>query len=148
MALIKFKYPCTTIIAGATCSGKTTWLTRLLTEKQDVFEDGSPTWHVFYCYGIYQKAYEEMELVMNYILFKQGLPTEKDLERLAAHVGRKILILDDLAAQCVKRPEKEALFTRGMHHLDIAVVMVLQNLYQSGKSDTTIARNAFYLVFF
>jgi len=148
MALIKFKYPCTTIIAGATCSGKTTWLTRLLTEKQDVFEDGSPTWHVLYCYGIYQKAYEEMELVMNDIVFKQGLPTEDDLERLAAHAGRKILVLDDLAAQCVKSPEIEALFTRGMHHLDIAVVMILQNLYQAGKSATTIARNAFYFVFF
>ena len=148
MALIKMKYPNTMIIAGATCSGKTTWLTRLLTEKQDVFEEGSEKWNILYCYGIYQKAYEEMELVMDDIVFKQGLPTEEDLKRLAEYEGRKILILDDLAAQCVKSPEIEALFTRGMHHLDIVVVMILQNLYQAGKSATTIARNAFYFVFF
>jgi len=148
MALIRMKYPCTTILAGATCSGKTTWMTRLLAEKQQVFEEGAPTWHVLYCYGVYQKAYEEMELVMDDILFQQGLPSEEDLNRLTAHDGRKILVLDDLAAQCVKSPEIEALFTRGMHHRDVAVVMILQNLYQTGKSATTIARNAFYFVFF
>jgi len=148
MAMIKMKYPSTMIIAGATCSGKTTWLTRMLTEKQAVYEDGDSNWKILYCYGIYQKAYEEMELVMSDILFKQGLPDQDDLSRLAAHEGRKILILDDLAAQCVKSADIENLFTRGMHHLDITVIMLLQNLYQAGKSATTIARNSFYFVFF
>lgn len=148
MALIRMKYPFSMIITGATCSGKTTWLERLLVEKQDVFEAGSPVWHVHYFYGIYQKTYEEMETVMPDIVFKPGLPTVEDLNNLEGLKGRKILVMDDLGAQSVKSSLVEDLFTQGMHHRGISIVLITQNLYQGGKAATTISRNAFYLVLF
>ena len=62
-----------------------------------------------------------MELVMKDIA-KQGLTTIDDLKQLSREDGRKILILDDLAAQSVKSAEIEELFTRGIHHLGVTVV--------------------------
>jgi len=148
MAAIPLKYPCSMIVSGATSSGKSTWLSQLLLEKQVLFEEGSPVWTILYCCGIHSKSYDALERDMPEITFKLGLPSQDDLTTLAARKGRKILVLDDLGRACVRSPEIEAVFTQGMHHLEIAVVMVLQNLYQNGASATTISRNASYFVLF
>jgi len=134
------------ILSGATCSGKTTFLNRLLNEKRGLY--GGDDWTVLYCYGVHQIKYEEMQAEMTDITFKQGLPSNADIDLLTSRSGRKILVLDDLAEACVNDPDISKLFTQGMHHRGLSIILVLQNMYQSGKCSRTIALNAFYCVFF
>ena len=106
---------CTSIaVSGATCSGKTFWLYRLLCHKNEMFEN--PPQKVLYCYGIYQPFYEKMEKELPFITFQQGLPSTSDLEALADEKTCNLICLDDLMESVTTSSEMENLFVKGMHH--------------------------------
>ena len=71
-----FQDPCTILLAGSTGSGKTHFVSRLLYE--DMFENVPKCIH--YCYGAYQKKFDEMSSKCQNIQFHHGLPRQKDLE--------------------------------------------------------------------
>lgn len=141
--LIPFHSHASFCLSGTTNSGKTTWIQKLIRYRQVMF--ATPPDRVVYCYGIWQKAFEEMERRENTDLsFQQGLPTP-DLWEESEHT---LLILDDLAREVVSNPEMEKIFTRGTHHKGLTCLFVTQNLFMGGKHARTIALNTTYNILF
>jgi hypothetical protein len=137
------------LLVGPSCSGKSTWLNRLLKEKDGLYENSTGCeWKILFCYNIYGALYDEMERCTEGITFKQGLPTKDDIDELEAWGGPKLLILDDLSDAGLDSAEIDAMFTQGVHHRDISIVVVVHNLFSKRKFARNIALNSFYVVLF
>ena len=136
---------CTSIaVTGATCSGKTFWVYRLLRHKDEMFEN--PPEKVLYCYGIYQPLFGEMEKELPFITFHQGLPSTADIEELSNLNSCNLICLDDLMESVTSSSEMETLFVKGMHHRHLSILFLNQNLYCQGKHSRTISLNTHILV--
>ena len=76
------------------------------------------------------------------IVFQQGLPNVEQFDGRT----RTLLILDDLMNDVDE--SVSTLFTRGSHHLNVSVIFITQNIFQSSKYGRTINLNAHYLILF
>jgi hypothetical protein len=59
-----------------------------------------------------------------------------------------LLILDNLMQEAGEDKTVSDLFTKGSHHKDLSVVMLVQNTFHQGKFMRTISLNAHYMVLF
>lgn len=137
--------PFTMACAGATSSGKTTFVRRLLNHLYPMTSEEPES--ILYCYGTFQPAYAEMERDHSQVHFREGLPTKADMESLA-QTGASMVILDDLMDEVNNSKEMQKLFTQYSHHKNISVIFISQNLYFGGKYGKTINLNSHYLVLF
>ena len=69
---LPFETPTTMMLAGPTQSGKSYWVNKLISHKENMFE--STPIIVVYCYRAWQKMFE----TMTDITFHKGLPTEEN----------------------------------------------------------------------
>ena len=129
-----FITPTTMVVSGATGSGKTTWLKRVL-ENPSLFSEKPD--RIIYCYGAWQPAFEEMKNVE----FIEGLNIPKNNGK-----DHMLIILDDLMCEVVQSPVAQSLFTEGSHHNKITVIFILQNLFQQGKHARSIMINSHYII--
>ena len=135
------KHPFTCIVAGPTGCGKTRWV-RTLLERAGIFVDPPPE-RVYWFYGEYQPDYEALRTGLPHIEFVKGLPSEEDIKRLDP-TCRNVVVIDDLMSELT--PIVTSLFTKGSHHRNISVVLLVQNLFFKGGR--TLSLNTHYLVFF
>lgn len=91
--MFPFKGPCCVVISGITNSGKTTFVKRLLENKNDMF-DPKPL-NVTYFYGQFQNTFNEMEQDMPFIQFEQGLPDQDKIIELSNPDTHSLFIIDD-----------------------------------------------------
>ena len=142
---LPFEEASTVCISGATKSGKTSWLHKLLKNKEAMFT--VPVSKILYCYGIYQPLFDQMLKDVRDISFHEGLPTEEEVKEFT-DANHNLVIIDDLSDEAVKNPDVEKLFTRGAHHLNTSVFFVSHNCFRQGKCARTIALNTHYTVLF
>lgn len=133
----QFIAPATIVLSGTTSSGKSTWIERFLCEQMF---DVAPA-NVYYCYGVYQKRFEQMLGVT----FIHGLPDSFSQFHGTKH---NLIIIDDLQDEVASSKAVEQLFTRDSHHRNLSVVYINQNLFYQGKHSRTIALNTHYTVLF
>ncbi|MCG8049061.1 MAG: hypothetical protein JAY66_25830 [Candidatus Thiodiazotropha taylori] len=132
-------------MAGATGSGKTTLLFEILRHGTQMFS-AEPK-RVIYCYGVYQKLYDEMKLHLPHIWFYEGLPSKDDLEAWSAEQpGMKVLVLDDLLQKAAKNPEIVDLFCQYSHHLNFSTFFLVQNLFADGIRCVSLNTHYFILL--
>lgn len=144
-SLLPFK-PCSSfIISGATRSGKTFWVKRLLENSEGMFVEDPPK-TILYFYGIYQPTFDEIKKTVKNIHFFQGLPEENTLKKYKSE--HTLVILDDLMNDVLKNENIEKMFTQGCHHRGLSVIFITQNLFAQGKCSRTISLNTTYLVLF
>ena len=134
--LLPFKSPFSISVSGTTGAGKTTWIYKLLRNKDNMIEP--PPTNVLYCYGIWQDLYAEMEETLSYVSFHEGLPTLESVKKLPAH---SLIVLDDLAHLIYTNKEMELLFSQVSHHRKISVCHIKNNLFYQGKHARTISLN-------
>ncbi|TKR73913.1 hypothetical protein L596_021158 [Steinernema carpocapsae] len=135
-----FKGPAIITMVGATGTGKSTLLMKLLNQSDTLFQP--PPSKIFWCYGVetadLQKLNEnpKIELI-------EGLP---DLQQLTANdrENHKIVVLDDLGEELAAKKDSSAIFTRYAHHNNFTVIQLLQNLYQN--KDRTARANSTYII--
>ena len=77
----------------------------------------------------------------------EGLPTTTDLTRWFGSEGG-ILVLDDLMAEGGNDKQVLDLFTKHLHHRNITVVYLRQDMFPREKYAKTINRQAHYIVAF
>lgn len=135
-----FHWPTTISVSGATSSGKTEWVKKLIQHREFLF--GMVPEKIIYFYGIWQEGFKDMSDV----IFVEGLP--KDIESYANRDSSALWIIDDLMAEVRNNREAELLFTRGSHHLNLTVVYINQNVCCQGKSTKTISLNTHVNVLF
>lgn len=122
-----FPSPATIAVCGCTMSGKSSWVFRLLSNANDMFE--VPPKEILYCYGIYQEAFDRAQ--KKKVTFLQGLPTEDDLDRLPK--SHNVIVLDDLMHDVSMDKGVEKLFTRGAHHRNLTVIYISHNIFSKGS---------------
>ena len=137
---VRFKVPANFYISGQSQSGKSYLVRRLLRHLNELFYL-VPT-KVIYCYGEYQKEFDELHGVD----FIEGFPT--DLTQLTQGHEQTLLILDDLMGECSGDQRVSDLFTRGSHHKGVSVIYLTQNLFPPGKLSRTISLNSHYFIVF
>merc|ERR1712055_369448 len=132
---LKLIHPFSLIVSGPTSSGKSTLLFQIL---NNLHQNTTPAIEkVVYIYGIYQEVFK------NYpnIFFTDDL-NFMDIERPDVPT---VIILDDLMSVLNNSKKLEELFTRGVHHRKVSVVLTLQNLFYHGSVMKTLRDNAMYI---
>jgi hypothetical protein len=140
------KHPFTAIIAGPTGAGKTSLVTEILRQRDVMLNKNIE--EVLWCYGITTTQHPKLkEEFGDLIKLHKGLP---DLGKLASkdcEVNR-LLILDDLMSDLKGTAVISCLFSRGSHHLNMSVVLIVQNLFLQSQEMRNAVLNAFYKVIF
>ena len=134
------------LLAGQSGSGKTFFLNNLLMHFDGMYEVAPVA--ILYCYSLWQPLFDEMERNVSNITFHQGLPSQSELDDFTADGQHKLLIADDLYHSIIQSPLMELLFTQSCHHKQLSLIVVSQNVFQSGKHSRTMALNTWYLVLF
>ena len=101
---------------------------------------------VIYCYGEYQKEFDELLKTLPFVEFIEGFPS--NLYEMTEGCENSLVILDDLMSQCSNDQRMSDLFTRGSHHRGISVLFLTQNLFPPGKLSRTISLNSHYMIIF
>jgi hypothetical protein len=70
--------PCSSMcVSGQTGSGKTQFVYRLLRNVSLMYKEDPPD-RILYCYGIHQSLFDQMEIEIQNLEMKHGLPTPEE----------------------------------------------------------------------
>jgi hypothetical protein len=140
-----FSHPFSCVIAGPSQSGKTVFIQKLL-KAPHLYMSDTPS-KVVWCYGIRNE--KQMENIENNsklpIEFIEGLP---DLSQLSETDERPLVVCDDMMTIAGKNPEIANLFTKGCHHRNISIILVLQNFFHRAPFMRDIHTSCNYIVIF
>lgn len=140
---LMFKHPFTMMVAGATSSGKTHFVRRLLRALPEIMIPKPPLTplKVLWAYGIWQDLYNE-PLLSPYVSvrYHEGLPTQDIIDEA------DIIVLDDLMDSLGSSRDLSSLFTKGSHHKKKSIIFIVQNIFYQGKQMRNITLNCHYLV--
>jgi hypothetical protein len=141
--MFKFKHPFSLTVAGPTMCGKSYFTSQLLTIPGVI---DPPPEKVYWYYGTENIQQQEIiESTSIYpIEFYQGLPRIEELEQ---HPN-SLIVLDDLMNDVANSKDISELFTRGVHHKKLSVLLLVQNLFPQGKKAREISLNSSYLAIF
>jgi hypothetical protein len=131
-----FIHPFTCIIAGVTQSGKTQFVMNLIKNKTSLINPIPQ--NIVYSYSESQPAYSNV--VANDVKFIHGMDFALD------ECQRTLLIIDDQMTDTMKDKNVQELFIRGVHHRNVSVILLNQNLFPQGKFGRDIRLNCHYYV--
>jgi hypothetical protein len=137
--MFQFKHPFTCLISGPTQSGKTHFVFNVLNHLDDLISP--PPTRIIWCYGEYQERYAELN---QNIIMSEGLDGLQDINKNE----RNLVILDDLMNEVGTNQEVAELFTKGSHHRNLSVILIVQNLFHQSKIMRTVSLNSHYMVIF
>ena len=137
------QHPFTCLVSGMTQSGKSEWVHRLL--HSDRIEPKPD--RIIYCYSEPPKfnRYDREK-----ITFHRGLPSQELVDSFQSNINN-LLVFDDLMQEIDGKEGGKmisSLFTRGSHHKNLSIVLIVQNLFHQNKHFRTISLNSSYLVVF
>ena len=135
-----FETPATVIVSGSTSCGKTQWTKRLLKHCREMMKNAPK--EIYYLYGIWQEAFEEMDGVT----FVEGIPS--NVETLGDGKNPALVVIDDQMDTALDDIRIQNLFTRTSHHRQLTVILITQNVYAQGRYARSIALNGQYLILF
>lgn len=147
-SVVKFHHPFSLSVCGPTKAGKTFWVYQFLKHCNKIIQtDGDKQMHIMYCYSVNQYLYDKMRHDIKDIVFYQGIP---NMETVYEYFDGKggIIVLDDLMYEISKNVDMFKLFTQGMHHYNVSVIFMKQNVFHQGIYARTIALNVKYVVLF
>ena len=131
-----FKHPTTIQIFGQTRCGKTRLVRRIL-EEQLIQPFAT---RIIWVYSEWQPDYDMIRERYPGIEFENGwhdgIFDSLTLEQ------RNILVLDDQIGVASSNKSVSDLFTKLSHHRNLTVIYLVQNVYNQGKSQSTISLNS------
>ena len=132
---LKLIHPFSLIISGPTSSGKSTVLFQILENLHKNID--TRIQKVVFIYGVYQEVFENYPNIyftdnLDYMELKPTVPT--------------IIVLDDVMSAVNNSKKLEELFTRGVHHRKVSVILTLQNLFYHGSVMKTLRDNSMYII--
>lgn len=137
-----FKSPFSCMISGPSQSGKTHFVNQIL-ENHEKLIDKFLQLRVLWCYGIEAETTgQQLKNPSVFIKYHKGLPTEDLLE------GINTVIIDDLLTETAKNEKMTNLFTRVVHHKNINVFCMIQNIFYKSTVIRNLNLNSNYIVLF
>ena len=146
---MRFQTPSTFLLCGGSGSGKTTLTLDILKNIDTMFADARCKQKVIYYYSMDQpalQAFRKLNIVTDWI---QGVPTFDDVQsRVESYhdCGGSIILIDD--QQSSLSMETADLFTKGSHHLNCHIFLLVQNLFLKSKVFRDISLNSKYIFVF
>ncbi len=133
---LQIKIPSGMIISGATSSGKTQLLIRLVENSASMYDP--PPKRVLYCYGqLGDHVYKLQKMGAECF---EGIPPDELIDKMEKPF---LLIFDDLMS-CVSEKYLSDIFCKRSHHQNFGVVFLTQNLFD--KNIRVSRSNAQYLL--
>ena len=124
------------LVCGPTQSGKSTFVHNLLANKNIMF-DTEPS-KIYWFHGQFSN-----DLIGKPYVITQGLPESfDDVE------PNSVIVFDDLMNEAKDHAGVSALFTKHVHHHNLFVINITQNLFLSSKETRTRRINTQYIVMF
>lgn len=124
------------VLTGGSGSGKSTFTSRLVKYLSEM--TSPPIHNIIWSYAEWQSGYS---LLSNSVTFVEGLPEIKK-----KFSEPTLLIIDDQMNEI--GPEVTSLFTKGSHHKNVSVILILQNLFGKNKELRTINLNTHFIILF
>src|SRR5882724_594219 len=131
-----FKAPFTCIVVGATGSGKTQLVKKLISHRTDIINPPPQT--VLYCYGELNETV--LEHKQKGIEIYNGMP---EVDLIKSFPKPLLLVIDDLMLD-IEPSYLDMLFTRGSHNWNMSIIFVTQSLF--GRNIRTARVNSHYLL--
>lgn len=145
---LRFKLPMNLICAGPTFSGKSSFVRRILENKEHIFAP-EPPGHTIWITGSAVTP-DDQKLVDEKLVdeLTQNLIAEQDLYEKSAQFPTGILVIyDDCLNLTEKNDSIKNLFVRG-RHANVSTIFITQNLFSKGPNFRTISLNASYIAIF
>lgn len=139
--IFKLLHPFSLAISGVSQSGKTVLIKKLIKNASQIVKP-CPS-KIIVCYSQNQQVYEDMKHDNQSIEFREGLDFDSGEFN---YNSPSILIIDDQMNDVVTNDKIQTLFTRGIHHLSVSVILLTQNLFPQGKYGRDIRLNCHYLI--
>lgn len=143
---IRFITPFNKIISGSSQTGKTSFLKKLLSHREDLMT--TPPKRVILFYKLNQDIYNEMvssNLIHDLVDVSNEIPSLEaihDMVRPYKDDGGSMLIFDDILSDITR--DFQQLFCNASHHLNCSIIFVTQNLFQNNPYFRTMSLNAHY----
>lgn len=140
-----FKHPFTCTIAGPTQCGKTVFVQKLL-KALPYYVTPTPD-RIVWAYGAKNETqFDNIQKSVSprHIEFIDFIPSISDF----SSDEKNLLIIDDLMGEVGRNKSIADLFTKGCHHQNISIILILQNLFHQGVSMRDIHSSTNYLVLF
>lgn len=135
----KFIHPFTSIIAGATSSGKTEFTKLLIKNWKLLINIHTNILKVLWCFSetksLFKNEFDNVE-----IEFNKGIPSLEVIERSKPH----LIVIDDLMDEI--NQDVKNLFTKISHHHKISIIFIVQNLFNYNKYMRSISLNTEYFI--
>lgn len=138
--------PFTCIIGGSPMSGKTTFVHKLLENRNNLIDK-----EFDYLIWFYGQSTPFIEYLRNQRI---GIPTEV-VHSLPQNIKDSIqtgkkghFVIDDLMQSVSESQAVTDLFCNKVQHTNVSVILLMQNLFYHGKERTTLLRCAHYMVVF
>ena len=145
-SLMPLRLPQSIIIAGATKSGKSTFVKKILLSMNHMFDQDVE--EVIFVYTVWQPIYEELEAKLkDKIKFRQDIPSKSEVEALTADLKQRVMVLDDKQSQLSSSAVSDFV-TIFCSHRNLSTFILLQNFYYGCKHLRTISLNVQTIVLF
>lgn len=137
---IKFYSKSNILVIGASQSGKTTAVLKILENK---LIEPMPE-KIFYLYGAHQPFMDEWnkDKSKQGIVFKKGL----NLDVVNDYDGPKLLIIDDLILDLNRDLAQH--FIAGSHHKNVTTIFITHSIYLNNELYRLISNNCQYILLF
>jgi hypothetical protein len=138
---LRLLHPFSCIVSGVSQSGKTELVKKLLCQDTNIIEPCPK--RIIVSYTERQPAYDEMAEHNNTIEFRQGL--DFDMSEFDSN-NPTVIVIDDQMNDVLRNEKIQTLFTRGIHHKSVSIILLTQNFYPQGKFGRDIRLNCHYFI--
>lgn len=128
--MLKLRHPSCCIIAGASQSGKSTLVKKILLNNMYDIKFRKVIW----CYSYPSRWFTKYPRFH----FVRGLPEKYD--------DGDLIVLDDLMRSLNEKVAE--LFTAASHHCNVSVILILQNIFHRCRVMRDISLNSQYIILF
>lgn len=134
----RFRCPFNMQVIGPSQSGKSCFVTRLITYQKDLFEQpvSSIKWY---------SPHTDNPKITG-VEFIIGLPWEEEEEEEDNSSLHKLIVLDDYAHECQNSKNMTKFITQHSHHRRTSIIQITQNLFWSGSESRNSSLNMHYMV--
>jgi len=141
---VQLRAPFTMILAGPSRCGKTTFVHKLLKNKQFVVR--KPPQKVIYFFNQWQPALVQMRRENLVHTFISRLPTLQDVRSLLTPSDNGLIVIDDFMKDA--NSDLGYIFTALSHHHNVSVIFLSQNLFSQHGPFRDMSLSATYIVCF
>jgi len=141
---IRLKCPFSMLVAGSSGSGKTQFVTRVLANRERLYDKSSSRGRVVYFYKEYQPLLDQLQADGIVDEFRNEMVTMTWLRALCASNHNSTIIIDDMALEA--DTDLGQVFAVGAHHFFCNVILIAQNLFWNNKYARDISLQATYIV--